>query len=118
MFRNVCRGNVRFTSFHRFCSSSPQSTESLTYKLSKILSLQGVCSRREAEKLIESGKVKVNNKVVNNIGTRLVPFGCNITVQEKPVRNKTSNTTPPQIIYFFFSSYHHFTLMNGNPNFG
>ncbi|MBD74869.1 MAG: pseudouridine synthase [Rickettsiales bacterium] len=35
-------------------------------RISKIISYYGFCSRREAEKLIEAGKVKINGKVVNN----------------------------------------------------
>lgn len=35
-------------------------------RISKLISHYGVCSRREAEKLIDSGKVKINNKVVSH----------------------------------------------------
>jgi 23S rRNA-/tRNA-specific pseudouridylate synthase len=40
-----------------------------TERLSKRLSRFGICSRREAEKLIEQGMIKVDGKVItNNIG--------------------------------------------------
>lgn len=42
-------------------------------RLNKILSHAGVTSRRGADKLIESGKVKVNAKVVTSLGTMCDP---------------------------------------------
>jgi 23S rRNA pseudouridine2605 synthase len=40
-----------------------------TERLSKRLSRLGICSRREAEKLIEQGMIKVDGKVIsNNVG--------------------------------------------------
>lgn len=40
-------------------------------KLQKRIANLGYCSRRKAEELIKNGKVKVNGKVVNKIGTRV-----------------------------------------------
>lgn len=40
-------------------------------RLNKYLADAGVCSRREADKLIESGVVKVNGKVVTELGTKV-----------------------------------------------
>jgi len=40
-------------------------------RLQKILSQAGICSRRKAEELIEQGKVKVNNKLITQQGTRV-----------------------------------------------
>jgi len=40
-------------------------------RLNKYLAEAGICSRREADKLIESGAVKVNDKVVARLGTRI-----------------------------------------------
>jgi 23S rRNA pseudouridine2605 synthase len=42
-------------------------------RLNKFLANAGVCSRREADKLIESGVVKVNGKVVTELGTKVSP---------------------------------------------
>lgn len=39
--------------------------------LQKIIARSGICSRREAEKLIREGKVKVNEKIVTEPGTRV-----------------------------------------------
>ena len=38
-------------------------------RLQKILSHAGVCSRRKAEELILAGRVRVNGRVVRELGT-------------------------------------------------
>lgn len=43
-------------------------------RLQKILSHAGICSRRKAEELILAGQVKVNGKVVRELGTEADPF--------------------------------------------
>ncbi|WP_138416874.1 pseudouridine synthase [Aquibacillus sediminis] len=40
-------------------------------RLQKVIAQSGVTSRRKAEKLIEAGKVKVNGKVVTELGTKV-----------------------------------------------
>lgn len=42
-------------------------------RLQKYLANSGVASRRKAEKLILQGKVKVNGKVVTELGTKVIP---------------------------------------------
>jgi 23S rRNA pseudouridine2605 synthase len=42
-------------------------------RLQKFLAASGVCSRRAAEQLIVEGKVKVNSKVVTELGTKINP---------------------------------------------
>lgn len=42
-------------------------------RLNKYLANAGICSRREADKLIESGAVKVNGKIVTELGTKVGP---------------------------------------------
>ncbi len=42
-------------------------------RLNKFLADAGVCSRREADKLIEAGAVTINGKVVSTLGTRVLP---------------------------------------------
>ena len=44
-----------------------------TVRLNKYLSNAGICSRREADQLIESGVIRVNGKVVTELGTRILP---------------------------------------------
>ena len=50
----------------------PQKEDNLI-RLNKYLANAGVCSRREADKLIESGVVKVNGKIVTELGTKVSP---------------------------------------------
>ena len=40
-------------------------------RLQKVIASSGVCSRRKAEELIVNGKVKVNGKVVTELGTKV-----------------------------------------------
>lgn len=40
-------------------------------RLNKFIANSGTCSRREADKLIEAGKIRVNGKVVTDMGTKV-----------------------------------------------
>ncbi len=42
-------------------------------RLNKYLADAGICSRREADRLIESGVVKINGKVITKLGTKVMP---------------------------------------------
>lgn len=42
-------------------------------RLNKFIANAGVCSRREADKLIESGVIKINDKIITNLGTKVGP---------------------------------------------
>jgi len=42
-------------------------------RLNKYIANAGICSRREADRLIESGAVSVNGKIVTELGTRVSP---------------------------------------------
>ena len=42
-------------------------------RLNKYISNAGICSRREADKLIEAGVIIVNGKVVTELGTKISP---------------------------------------------
>lgn len=56
------------------------------FRLNKFISDTGFCSRREADKLIESGQVKVNGQVAL-VGTK-VSADDNVEVAGKPLKNK------------------------------
>lgn len=58
-------------------------------RLNKFISDTGMCSRREADKLIEQGKVKINGKIPE-LGTKVAP-GDTVTVNGKQIENKTAN---------------------------
>ncbi|MDR3289415.1 MAG: rRNA pseudouridine synthase [Peptococcaceae bacterium] len=57
--------------------------------MQKVLAQAGVASRRQAEELITSGKVKVNGKVVSVLGTR-VREKDRIEVEQMPVERETT----------------------------
>jgi len=42
-------------------------------RLNKYVANAGICSRREADKLIEAGAIKVNGKIVTELGTKISP---------------------------------------------
>lgn len=66
-------------------SSTPEKT-----RLNKYIAQAGVCSRREADNLIESGMIRVNNKVVREMGFQVMPgdqvhYGKKLLSKEKLV---------------------------------
>lgn len=59
-------------------------------RLNKYISNAGICSRREADTLIEAGAIKVNGQIVTELGTKVMPtdevrYGDRILQREKPV---------------------------------
>lgn len=42
-------------------------------RLNKVIANSGICSRREADQLILDGKIKVNGKVVTELGLKITP---------------------------------------------
>src|SRR5574344_2774067 len=56
-------------------------------RLQKVLAAAGVASRREAEKYITGGRVKVNGKLVTELGTKVNDRDL-ITVDDKAVRRE------------------------------
>ena len=42
-------------------------------RLQKVIAQAGIASRRKAEELIQQGKVKVNGKIVKELGTKVTP---------------------------------------------
>ena len=55
-------------------------------RLNKYISETGYCSRREADKLIEQGRVTINGKVPE-MGTKVSP-GDDVAVNGKPIKAK------------------------------
>jgi len=54
-------------------------------RLQKILAAAGVASRREAEKIITAGRVRVNGKVVIELGCKFDADKVRISVDGKPI---------------------------------
>lgn len=64
-------------------------------RLNKFISETGICSRREADRLIEQGRVKVNGEVAG-MGVK-VTQADNVQVNGKPLRAK------PQAVYLVYN---------------
>lgn len=56
-------------------------------RLNKFISNAGICSRREADKHIADGKVKVNNKVVTELGFKVKPMD-DVAFEGKPIKRE------------------------------
>ncbi|BDD05888.1 pseudouridine synthase [Aureibacter tunicatorum] len=70
-------------------SSLDTSTDHKT-RLNKYIANAGICSRREADKLITAGEIKVNGKVVTELGYKVAPkdrveYGRELLAREKKV---------------------------------
>jgi 23S rRNA pseudouridine2605 synthase len=66
-------------------------------RLNKFLSHNSKYSRREADRLIEEGKVKVNGKVVENLATK-VTINDEVHINKTPIK-EDKNKMPTVIIY-------------------
>ena len=67
-----------------------QDQKTLPIRLNKYIANAGVCSRREADTLIEAGAISVNGTVVTELGFKVMPtdevrFGDTILQRERPV---------------------------------
>jgi 23S rRNA pseudouridine2605 synthase len=54
-------------------------------RLQKALARAGIASRRASEQLIAAGRVKVNGKIVTELGTKIDPTRDRVTVDDAPV---------------------------------
>jgi len=59
-------------------------------RLQKYLASSGIASRRKCEELIKQGKVKVNEKVVTELGTKVNPNKDKIEFEGKIVKQNDS----------------------------
>jgi 23S rRNA pseudouridine2605 synthase len=65
-------------------------------RLNRFIAQAGVCSRREADELIRSGKVKVNGQVCTEMGTKVKPKSDQIEYQGKVL-------TPQNFVYILLN---------------
>lgn len=63
-----------------------RSGEGAPVRLQKYLSRTGIASRREAEKLILQGRVRVNDRTVSALGTKVDPVADRVEVDGQVVR--------------------------------
>ena len=57
-------------------------------RLQKFLSSAGFCSRRQGEKYIKKGLVKVNGVIITQLGTKIDPKTDHVEVNGKPIENR------------------------------
>ena len=77
-----------FKSQRRTAPKKSSATEGV--RLNKYIANAGICSRREADTLIESGVVRINGVICTQLGTRVMPddkveFGGETLISEKKV---------------------------------
>jgi pseudouridine synthase len=61
-------------------------TENEGIRLQKVLAAAGVASRRVCEDLITKGRVRVNGKVVTELGSRIFPEVDQVQVDNRPIQ--------------------------------
>ncbi len=66
-----------------------QSNAGSPVRLNKYLSSSGVASRRKADEMISAGRVKINGKIVRELGTKVAPGKDRVEVDGKGVRTAT-----------------------------
>ncbi len=79
-------------------------------RLQKILAAAGVASRREAEKIITAGRVRVNGKVVTELGVKFDASKCRIQVDGNPIAQEA------KAYYMFYKPRGVVTTMNDPQN--
>ena len=60
-------------------------------RLQKFLAEAGIASRRKAEEYILQGRVKVNNKVVTELGTKVIPNQDTVSFDDKIIEGSKKN---------------------------
>jgi 23S rRNA pseudouridine2605 synthase len=65
---------------------SPGGRGEIQVRLQKYIADCGVASRRKAEEMIVAGKVSVNGKLADQLGTKIDPAQDKVEVEGKPVR--------------------------------
>jgi 23S rRNA pseudouridine2605 synthase len=74
--------------------SNPKSEETSLMRLNRFIAASGVTSRRKADLLIAQGQVRVNKKVVTELGTMIDPSADHIAVEGRTI------SLPKRLKYF------------------
>lgn len=76
-------------------------------RLNKYIAHAGICSRREADRLIEAGAVKINGKTVSDLGHKVLP-GDKVQVGEQSIR-------PERMVYLLLNKPKAFITTTDDP---
>ena len=87
---------IRLLRSGRDCGNDRRKREKMEERLNKWLSRMGVCSRREADRLIEAGKVLVDNRPAS-MGQKVTP-GQKVVCNGKMVRVDKSHKPRPVLL--------------------
>lgn len=79
-------------------------------RLQKILAAAGIASRREAEKIITAGRVRVNGKIVTELGSKYDASCVKISVDGKTIKAEM------KVYYMFYKPRGVVTTMNDPQN--
>lgn len=74
--------------FNKKNKNNSKNQKNTQIRLNKMIASSGLCSRRKADELIESGAVKVNGQVVKELGYS-VSSKDKITVNNQPLKKQT-----------------------------
>lgn len=69
-------------------SNSSSAAKGEQVRLQKFMADCGVASRRKSEELISSGRVRINDKVVKELGTKITAGRDKVTLDGNPVRDR------------------------------
>lgn len=78
-------GNKKFIKKRKPQKEGPE--KSLEMRLNRYIANAGICSRREADQFILAGLVSVNGKVVDRLGTKVLP-GDKVAFNKKSIRDE------------------------------
>lgn len=84
------------TSFSKNTRKKAGLTTREPVRLNRYIAQAGICSRREADKLIAAGEIKVNGKVVTELGTKVTPRVDDVQYRGKQLRAE-------KLVYFLLN---------------
>lgn len=68
-------------------SKTPDKPDDGSVRLNRYLANAGICSRREADELIATGLVKINGKIIKELGTKVYP-GDEVKFNDEAIRQE------------------------------
>lgn len=57
----------------KYSKKSPEKPQQESIRLNRFIANAGICSRRDADKLIQEGEITVNGKIITELGTKIKP---------------------------------------------
>lgn len=69
-------------------SNNPSNSSEKQIRLNRFISQCGIASRRKADELIEKGHIKINGKVITELGTKIDPEKDHIEYKNKTLSTK------------------------------